>query len=199
MPPSKQGKDTLKLLPDTNPHPKADESNTQITKSSLKSQKITEKWPLRNPPLQSQKRPSSKQGEDTLRLLHGTNLHPKADDSTTQSKKNSLQILENNRKRATINSPIQFHKINSSKQGEIPIKIIAGINFHPKADSTTTPSKNSPIKPHKKTEKGHWKITYFNYRKHHPQSKGNTLQKSPGALISTQNHRATLLKADKVP
>ena len=40
-PPSKQGKDTVKILMSTNTHPKADESTTPIKKSPIKPQKTT--------------------------------------------------------------------------------------------------------------------------------------------------------------
>ena len=97
QPPSKQGKGTLKLLLSTNPHPKEDLSTTPMGKSPLKLQKHQKKeheqLSIPNP-----KKSPSKQGKETLKLLSGTNPHPKLDRSTTSTPKNPLNPRKHQKK-----------------------------------------------------------------------------------------------------
>ena len=58
------------------------------TKQPLNPQKTAEKRTMNNLPHHTPKATPPKQGEDNLKLLPGTNFHPKVDGSTTPSEKN---------------------------------------------------------------------------------------------------------------
>ena len=103
---------------------------------------------MNNHPYQIPKTPASKHGKDTLKLLLSTNLHPKADLSTTPMKKSPL-ILQKHQKKDHEQLSIPNPKKPPSKQGKETLKLLPGTNLHPKLYKSTKSTPKTPLNPRK--------------------------------------------------